>query len=34
MNIYDLVAIGAKLLKIDGECSLEKELNELIYMNP
>ena len=28
------VAIGVETLKIDNRCSLEKELIELIYMNP
>ena len=34
MSMADQVAIGVETLKIDSECSLEKEFTELIRMNP
>ena len=34
MSMVDLVSIGVEALMIDSGCSLEKELNELIRMNP
>ena len=34
MSMSDHVAIGMETLRIDSECSLEKEFSELIYMNP
>ena len=34
MSTADLVAIGVETLRIDSVCSLEKELNEFIHMNP
>ena len=34
MSMVDLVAIGVETLKIDSECSLEKEFTKLICMNP
>ena len=34
MSMTDLVAIGVKTLRIESECSLEKEFTELIRMNP
>ena len=34
MSMADLVAIGVETPKIDSGCSLEKELIELIHMNP
>ena len=34
MNIVDLVAINVEALRIDSGCSLKKEFNELIGMNP
>ena len=34
MSTADPVAIGVDTLKIDNECSLEKEFTELIHMNP
>ena len=34
MSMHDPVAIGAETLRIDSECSLEKEFIELICMNP
>ena len=34
MSMADPVAIGVDTLKIDNECSLEKEFTELIHMNP
>ena len=34
MSMADLVAIGVETLRIDSECSLEKEFIELIRMNP
>ena len=34
MSMADLVAIGVETLRIDSGCSLEKEFNKLIHMNP
>ena len=34
MSISYHVAIGVKTLRIDNGCSLDKELIELIHMNP
>ena len=34
MSIADPIAIGVETLRIDSECSLEKEFTELICMNP
>ena len=34
MSMADLVAINVHILKIDSECSREKGLTELIYINP
>ena len=34
MSMPYLTAIDGKTLRIDSECSLEKEFTELIYMNP
>ena len=34
MSLVDLVVIGCEILRIDSECSLEKEFTELICMNP
>ena len=34
MSIGDLVAISVDTLRINSGCSLEKELTELICMNP
>ena len=34
MSMVDLVAIGIETLRIDSECSLEKEFTKLICMNP
>ena len=34
MSMADPIAIGVKTLRIDSGCSLEKEFNELFYMNP
>ena len=34
MSMADPIAIGVETLKIDSGCSLEKELTELICMNP
>ena len=34
MSMADPVAIGVETLRIDSECSLEKEFTELISMNP
>ena len=34
MNMADPTAIGVETLRIDSGCSLEKELIELIRMNP
>ena len=34
MSIVDIVAISAETLRIDSRCSLEKEFNKLIHMNP
>ena len=34
MSIADPIAIGVETLRIDSGCSLEKEFNELIRMNP
>ena len=34
MSMSDPIAIGVETLRIDSGCSLEKELIELIHMNP
>ena len=34
MSMTDLIAIDVETLRIDSECSLEKEFTELIRMNP
>ena len=34
MSMVHLIAIGVEILRIDSGCSLEKEFNELIRMNP
>ena len=34
MSMTDPIAIGVETLRIDSGCSLEKEFNELICMNP
>ena len=34
MSMVDPIAIGVETLRIDSECSLEKEFTELIRMNP
>ena len=34
MSMIDPIAIGVERLWIDSGCSLEKEFNELICMNP
>ena len=34
MSMVDSIAIGVETLRIDNGCSLEKELIELIRMNP
>ena len=34
ISIADLMAISMKTLRIDSGCYLEKEYNELIYINP
>ena len=34
MSMADPIAIGVETLRIDSGCSLEKELNELIHINP
>ena len=34
MSMADHIAIGVETLRIDSECSLEKEFTELIHMNP
>ena len=34
ISMADLIDIGVKTLRIDNGCSLEKELTELIRMNP
>ena len=34
ISMADLVAIGVETLRIDSECSLDKEFTELIRMNP
>ena len=34
MSMADIVAIVVETLRIDNECSLEKEFIELICMNP
>ena len=34
MSMSDLVAISVETLRIDSGCSLEKEITELICMNP
>ena len=34
MIIIDLIAIDVELPRVDSRCYVEKELYELIYMNP
>ena len=34
MSMADPIAIGVETLRTDSGCSLEKELTELIRMNP
>ena len=34
MSMTDPIAISVETLRIDSGCSLEKEFNELIPMNP
>ena len=34
MSVAHPIAISAESLRIDSECSLEKELIKFIYMNP
>ena len=34
MSMVDPVAINVETPKIDSECSLEKEFNKLLRMNP
>ena len=34
MRMVDHVAIAIETLRIDSECSLEKEFTEWIHMNP
>ena len=34
MSMADIVAIGVETLRIDSDCSLDKEFTELIHMNP
>ena len=34
MSMADHIAIGVETLRIDSECSLEKEFTEWIHMNP
>ena len=34
MSMTDTIAIDVETLRIDSECSLEKEFAELICMNP
>ena len=34
MTMIDTMAIGVETLRIDSECSLEKDFIELIHMNP
>ena len=34
MSMANIIAIGVETLKIDSECSLEKEFTKLIRMNP
>ena len=34
MIMVDLVAINVEILRIDSECSLEKEFTKLIHINP
>ena len=34
MSMVDPIAISVETLRIDSGCSLEKEFNELIRMNP
>ena len=34
MSMADPIAISVKTLRIDSECSFEKEFTELIRMNP
>ena len=34
MSMADLVVIGVETLRIDNECSLDKEFTKLIRMNP
>ena len=33
-GMVDLVVIRVETLRIDSGCSLEKEFNKLIYLNP
>ena len=33
MSMFDLVAIGVDILRINSRCSLQKELIELIHIN-
>ena len=34
MSVVDPISIGVETIRIDSGCSLEKEFNELIRMNP
>ena len=34
ISMADHIALGVETLRIDSGCSLEKELIELIHMNP
>ena len=34
ISMADHIALGVETLRIDSGCSLEKELTELIHMNP
>ena len=34
MSMTDYVTISVETLRIDSECSLEKEFSDLIHMNP
>ena len=34
VSMIDPIVIGVETLRIDSGCSLEKEFNELIHMNP
>ena len=34
MSMVDPIALGVETLRIDSECSLEKEFTKLIHMNP